>query len=386
MATCWYCDSFAENPSTECRFCGVAALGSKPKWVMVLDALPTPQDQTRSFVRWYVAWEIVLVTLGLMYWPWWAALGALFIGLFVAAPFALATSVLMEQAAQLWRSSRQKLLRASHQRGLFALEERTEARLRRDQEAFDTLISLIVRERRHRDLMPDAGMVEYRKHRVLPAFGKLVRLSVSALLEMEVRRLLNQCEHICDGARDCGHQELNLRYERLESMQRELGAIKKRWSEYILASVARPEFAVTAEPGGDEFEPQLPPTATVLAPEDTARLQSAKDTVRQLRQMLHQTQELQLLRAAQPLAGHEALPLGEASTAGSSMSILLRQIEAPDRLGELEREYQRIAAEQRVVHDTAAPPATPGLAAPEAGTINKPIDAPAILSNSLRLH
>ena len=176
---------------------------------------------------------------------------------------------------------------------------------------------------------------------------------------MEVRRLINQSEQICDGAGDCGHKELNARYERLESMQRELGAIKKRWSEYILTTIAKPEFAVTAEPAGDAFEPQLPPDSTVLGPEDVARLQRARDTVRQLRQMLHQTQELQLLKVTQSLAGHEA-SLRNEEPAASSMSMLLRQIQAPDRLSELEREYQRIVAEQRVIQDTSRYPSAPG--------------------------
>ena len=152
MAICWYCESFAEDPAAECGFCGATPLGSKPKWIAVLDSLPAPEDQTRSFVQWYVAWEIILVMLGLMYWPWWAALGALFIGLVVAAPFALASSILLEQAARLWLSTRSKLLQSSHQRGLFVLEEQTRVRLREDQEAFETLITLMTRERRCQDL------------------------------------------------------------------------------------------------------------------------------------------------------------------------------------------------------------------------------------------
>ena len=359
----------------------------------MLDALPLPEDQTRNFGKWFVAWEVFWVILGLLYWPWWAALGAVFIGLLLAAPAALASSILLEQTVRVWRSKRSKLILHSQQRGLFALEEKNKARLRADQETFDTLISLMTRERRCRDLMPEASMVEYRKSKVLPAFGKLVRLSVSALLEMEVRRLINQCEQICDGAKDCEHKELNRRYERLETMQRELGAIKKRWSEYILTSIAKPEFAITAEPAGDAFEPQLPPTSTVPAAEDIARLQRAKDTVRQLRQMLHQTQELQLLKATQPLAGYDADPRNE-EPAMTSMSMLLRQIQAPDRLSELEREYQRIVAEQRVIHDTPRHPGAPGIveradvfpASPETDDFKNRIDATEILSNSLRLH
>ena len=393
MATCWHCDSFAEDPAGTCGFCGAPAPGSKPRWVAILDALPAPEDQAPHFGRWYVAWEIILVALGLLYWPWWAALGAVVLGLLVAFPAALVSVVLLEQAARIWRTARARLLLAAHQSGLFAQEEQTRARLRGDQEAFDALIGLMTREKRYRDLMPEPSVVEYRKNKVLPAFGKLVRLSVSALLEMEVRRLINQCEQVCDGAENCAHKELNERYERLETMHRELGAIKKRWSEYIVASVAKPEFAATSEPTSDDFAPALPASAVVLAPEDVARLQGAKDTVRQLRLMLHQTQELQLLRATKPLAGHEASQ-GREEPAMSSMSMLLRQIQAPDRLGEIEREYQRIVAEQRVIRDMPGHLGAPGIVedaetrpAPSGGEdFKNRIDAPVILSNSLRRH
>ena len=352
MATCWQCESFVEDPAAECGFCGAANAGLKPRWVAVLDALPVPGVHVSNFFRWYVLWEIILVALGLLYWPWWASLGAIFIGLLVAAPAAMTSIVLTEQAVWLWRFLRAKLVDPCRRRGLFALEEQIKVRLREDQEAFDTLIGLMNRERRYQDLMPTADVIEYRKYKLLPAFSNLVRLSTSTLLEMEVRRLINQCEQICDGAEDCEHKELNQRYEQLESMQRALGATKNRWNEYLLNSVAKPEFAATAESSDNNgFEIQLPSVPTVLSSEDVARLQRANDTMRQLRQMLHQTQELQLLRAAKPLAGHE-ICVGHGKSSVSSMFLLLKQIQAPDRLGELEREYQRIVAEQRVLQDT----------------------------------
>ena len=394
MITCWYCESCLEDGTAYCKFCGTAAPGSKPKWVAALDALPTPQDQSFSFGKVYVGWEIILVALGLLYWPWWAALGAVFIGLFAAVPATMMTVVLTQQMAQFWLATRARLLRPSQRKGLFALEEQTRNRLREDQEAFDALVGIITRERRYRDLMPEESVVEYRKRKVLPAFGQMVRLSASALLEMEVCQLLNQCEEVCDGTQDCAHQELNLRYERLEAMQRDLGTIKSRWSGYIRRYVAIPELSVTAEPATDGFEPQLPPETPLLAPGDLQRLQSADDTLRQLRHMLHQTQELRLLKAARPLARHEAGPPTEASPL-TSMSTLFKQIQTTDRLNELEQEYQRIVAERRIIQDT--PEYSRTLAdARYADTLSPTllknaeaknrIDAPEILSNSLPRH
>ena len=384
MATCWYCESFAEDAGATCEFCGVAKLGSKPKWIAVLDALPAPQDQQPRFGRWYVAWEIGLVMLGLWFWPWWAALGAVFISLLLAVPAAMMTVVLMQQMSRLWLAARSELLHSPQREGLLAREERTTTRLGEDQEAFDVLVGIMNREQRHRDLMPEANIVEYRKNKVLPVFAKMVRLSASALLEIEVRRLINQCEQICADAEECDHQELNRRYERLELMQRALGAIKTRWSGYLSERVAIPEFAAVSGPSADSFAPLLPPDAVLLSSDDLARLRGAHDTLRQLRHALHQTQELRLLRAARPLAGHEAYTRALGVTMMSSLSVHLREIQSSDRLGVLEGEYQRIVAEQRTIQDTSAP--LPVVARPVGEDDEKRIDAPGILPNSLPLH
>ena len=390
MATCWHCDSFAEDAGATCEFCGVARLGAKPGWVAVLDALPAPQDQQPRFGRWYVAWEIGLIMLGLWFWPWWAALGAVFIGLLVAVPAAMMTVVLMQQMSRLWHAVRSRLLGSSRGEGLFALEEQTTARLAEDQEAFDTLVGIMNREQRHRDLMPEASIVEYRKHRVLPVFGKMVRLSASALLEIEVRRLINRCEQVCDGAEGCDQQELSRRYDRLELMQRELGTIKTRWSGYLSERVAIPEFAATSGPSTDSFAPLLPPDATLLSADDLVRLRGAQDTLRQLRHALHQTQELRLLRTTRPLAGHAANTRTDGVTM-SSMSMRLREIQSSDRLNALEGEYQRIVAEQRTIQDTSVPSSPLGVFVPEATPPGDKdhenrIDVPGILPNSLPLH
>ncbi len=390
MATCWYCESFAKDAQATCEFCGVVRLGTKPGWVAALDTLPPPQDEQPRFGRWYVAWEIGLVILGLWYWPWWAALGAVFIGLLVAVPAAMLTVVLLQQVSRLWLAARSQLLRPNRAAGLFALEEQTTARLGEDQEAFDALVDIMNRERRCHDLVPEAGIVEYRKHKVLPVFSKMIRLSASTLLEMEVRRLINQCEHVCDGAEDCDHQELNRRYERLEFMQRELGQIKTRWSGYLTERVSIPEFAATSEPSADSFAPQLPPGVLSLSAEDLARLRGAHDTLRQLRFALHQTQELRLLRTVKPLAGYEANARIEGATM-SGMSTLLRKIQNSDRLSVLEREYQRIVAEQRTVQDAPflinIPGVIQGSLARSGGKDNENrIDGLVILSNSLPRH
>ena len=389
MATCWYCESFVDEDGAICRFCGTAKPGSKPKWVEVLDALPEPQDQRPSFSRWFVAWELVLILLGLWYWPWWAAPGAVVISLLAAVPAAMVTTVLIQQLSRLWLAMRSRLLRPPG-KGLLALEAQTSVRLREDQEAFDTLVGIINRERRHRDLIPDAVIVEYRKYKVLPVFGQMVRLSTSALLEMEVCRLINQGEQICDGAEACDHQELNRRYERLEDVQRELGTIKKRWSDYLCERVAVLEHAATSGPSTDQFAPRLPQDATLLSVEDLDRLSGARDTLRQLRHALHQTQELRLLRSAKPLASHEESTRVQGMTM-SGVSASLREIQISDRLDALERVYQRVVAEQRTVRDTSTFPDVsvafpPANVPPESEGRQKRIDAPVILSNSLPRH
>lgn len=395
MATCWYCESFAEDGATHCKFCGTTHPAAKPRWLAVLDAVPLPDDKDGlpAFGPLYLTWEIIFVMLGLLYWPWWAALGAVFIGLVVAVPATLVTSVLAQQAARLWLTARSRLLRRTHRTGLFALEERTKQRLCEDQEAFDTLVGIMYREKRYRDLAPEESVVEYRKTRVLPAFGRLVRLSVSALLEIELCQLLNQCEEICEGATDCEHKELNSRYERLEAMQCNLGRIRSRWSEYIQRRIAAPEVSVTTEAICGCFDPQLPADTPLLAPEDLARLQRAKDTLRQLRHTLHHTQELLLLKSARPLDRDE----DGSRTVGSqinAMSTLLKEVQTSDRLSELEQEYQRIAAEQRVIQDTREFQRRPTeivcldnqVAPHESGGPKNRIDGPGILSNSQLRH
>ena len=390
MATCWNCGAFNEESLEACNFCGADHPEAKPRWIAALDALPGPDDPVPHFGLWYLAWNIILFSFGLWYWPWGALLGAMFISMFIAVPATMLSAVFIQQLAKLWRHVRPNLVLPEQNEGLLALEAQTRARLQEDQEAFDGLIEIMTRELSHQDLLPDRLAVDYRKQKVLPVFGRLVRLSASALLEIDVRRLVNQCEQVCDGIEDCSQKEFNQRYERLVAMQRELRALEARWNQYIFTRVITPEVAALSEKRIDYVDPRLQPESSMLSSEDVARLEHARATLKILRHWLHQTQELQLLKSTRPLAGQD-LGTGLAATSASNISIMLKQIQTPGRLRDLESEYQRIVAEQRTMQDASEPSKTPG-PVPDAnispatmseGGSKNPIDAPAVLPNSL---
>ena len=177
------------------------------------------------------------------------------------------------------------------------------------------------------------------KGRSCPAFGQMVRLSASALLEMEVCQLLNQCEEVCGRPRRTArHQELNLRYERLESHAAGPGHNQKPL-EWIHPKVCGHSGVIRHRRTGDRW---LRASTATRDPAPHSRrtfsvLQSADDTLRQLRHMLHQTQELRLLKAARPLARHEVGPLAEGLPL-SSISTLFKQIQ---NLGSPETNWSR---------------------------------------------
>lgn len=365
--------------------CGATTVAKKPPWVVALDALPGPQDDWPNYGLTYLVWFLTLACFGLWYWPWWAVVGTVIISLFLSVPATLLSTVAVQQLARLWQQARPMLIHEDTQGGLLALEEQSRKRLLEDQEALDSLIAIMNREQCHPDLSPGEEAVEYRKRKVLPVFSQTVKLSVSALLEIETRRLVNRCEQICDGLETCDHREFNRRYEQLDTLQREIRAIKNRWSGYLLSRVVTPEVAVLSERRIDYFDSRLQPDSTVLTTDDLARLDEAEAVLKSLRHLLHQTQEIQLLKSAHPLAADVAVP----GSSLNSLPVFLSQIQAPDRLGELERQYQRIVAEQRVVQDTSRSlqaigivPSSSSRSPSSRDDFKNPIDAPPVLPNS----
>ena len=385
MAACVQCGAFINEPAAKCGMCGAMAAATKPLWVTALDALPGPQDDWPNNGLTFLVWFLALACFGLWWWPWWAAVGTIIVSLFLSVPATLLSTVVVQQLARLWQQARPMLIHEDAQGGLLALEEQSQKRLLEDQEALDGLIAIMNREQHHPDLLPGVEAVEYRKRKVLPVFSQTVKLSVSALLEIETRRLVNRCEQICDGLETCDHTEFNRRYEQLDALHRELRTIRNRWSGYILSRVVTPEVAVLSERQIDYFDPRLQPDSTVLTTDDLARLDEAEAILKSLRHLPHQTQEIQLLKSAHPLTADAALP----GSPLNSLSVFLSQLQGPDRLGELEREYQRIVAEQRVVQDTSRSlqnasivPSSSARSPSSRDDFKNPIDAPPVLPNS----